>query len=33
MDHDFKTSCGLIRDGSFTDGKFGFVFDSQPHDL
>ena len=28
-----KTLCGLILDGLFTNGKFGFVFDPRLHDL
>ena len=28
-----KTSFGLIRDGLFTNWKFGFVFDPRLHDL
>ena len=33
INHDCKTSCGLIRDGLFTNWKFGFVFDPRLHDL
>ena len=33
INHDRKTSRGLIRDGLFTNWKFGFVSDPQLHDL
>ena len=32
MNHDCKTSCGLIRDGLFTNWKLGFVFYPELHD-
>ena len=33
INHDRKTSFGLIQDGLFSHWKFGFVFDPQLHDL
>ena len=33
INHNCKTSYGLIRDGIFTSWKFGFVFDPWLHDL
>ena len=33
INYDCKTSCGLIRDGLFTNLKFGFVSDPWLHDL
>ena len=33
MNHDCKTSCGLIQDGLFTNWKNGFDSDPQLHDL
>ena len=31
--HDCKTSCGLIRDGLFTNWRIGFDSDPRPHGL
>ena len=33
MNHDRKTSCGLIRDGLFTNWKFGSDYDPRLLDL
>ena len=33
INHDCKTSCGLIQNGLFSNLKFGFVFDPRLHDL
>ena len=33
INHDCKTSCGLIRDGFFTNWKFGFDSDPRLHYL
>ena len=33
INHDYKTSCGLIRNGLFTNWKFRFDSDPRLHDL
>ena len=33
INYDYKTLCGLIRDGLFTNWKFGFDSDPRLHDL
>ena len=33
INHDYKTSCGMIQDGLFTNWQFGSLIDPWLHDL